>query len=402
MSHVYDPVFRNSPSLDELVHSPVLAPFDDVLTGFVEAFSRRLMTDPDARHFPELMALAFWMRRSSLARLREQTLEPGRIRVARGTAFHVAPANVDTIFVYSWFLSLLCGNRNIVRVSSRESPQTALLLSVMDGLLREEEFFPIKSRSLVVRYGHDDEVNRLFSSLCDLRVVWGGDESVRQIRKAPLSATACEMTFANKYSFCVIDPEAVLRAGTDELELWTSGFYNDSYMFGQMACSSPRLVLWLGGTSDDVERARNRFWSSFDARVVQAGSSLDVADYVNKRVAVDSLAVDFPVHVAKTVTNDTVRVWLDQPALHNDLHCGAGLFFEGALGCLPDMLPLLSRKVQTVTYIGLDREAFVAFLSSYPVAGIDRVVPVGKALDFQPVWDGFDMPRMFLREISVL
>ena len=39
------------------------------------------------------------MRRSNIVRLREQTIEIGKIQVARGTAFHVAPANVDTIFV---------------------------------------------------------------------------------------------------------------------------------------------------------------------------------------------------------------------------------------------------------------------------------------------------------------
>ena len=68
----------------------------------------------------------------------------------------------------------------------------------MESILQHESFAVVRARSLVVRYGHDAEVNALFSSCCDLRVVWGGDESVRQIRQAPLPATACEMAFANK------------------------------------------------------------------------------------------------------------------------------------------------------------------------------------------------------------
>ena len=39
----------------------------------------------------------------------------------RGLVFHVPPANVDTIFVYSWALSALAGNPNVVRISSRSA-----------------------------------------------------------------------------------------------------------------------------------------------------------------------------------------------------------------------------------------------------------------------------------------
>ncbi|MFC6804089.1 acyl-CoA reductase [Deinococcus caeni] len=38
----------------------------------------------------------------------------------RGLVFHVPPANVDTIFIYSWLMSVLAGNRNVIRLSSRE------------------------------------------------------------------------------------------------------------------------------------------------------------------------------------------------------------------------------------------------------------------------------------------
>ena len=43
------------------------------------------------------------------------------LRFPRGLVFHVPPANVDTIFVYSWALSALAGNSNVVRISSRSA-----------------------------------------------------------------------------------------------------------------------------------------------------------------------------------------------------------------------------------------------------------------------------------------
>ena len=401
MTLLYSPVFKNSPRLEELVQLPTLTPFGETVVSFVETFSKRLLASAGARRFPELAALAFWMRRSSLERLRIHTLVINRIYVARGTAFHVAPANVDTIFVYSWFISLLCGNSNIVRVSSKPSPQSLLLFDVIGDLFSQQEFAPLRERSLIVQYGHDSKVNDLFSSCCDIRVIWGGDQSIAEIRKSPLSATACEMTFANKYSFAVFDTASFLNAGEDQAKSWVDGFYNDTFWFAQMACSSPRLILWLGGDEKNINNARTRFWRLFENRLATAATGFDQTDYVNKRVAVDTLALHAKILVSETPTNDLVRVWLDKPALHSELHCGAGLFFEAAIAELDDMLPLLSRQIQTVSYVGITPEQWSNFLVTQNIVGIDRVVPVGKALDFDYVWDGYDMPKLFLREITV-
>ena len=33
--------------------------------------------------------------------------------------------------------------------------------------------------------------------------------------------------------------------------------------------------------------------------------------------------------------------------------------------------------------------------------GIDRIVPIGKTMDFSLVWDGYDLIRSLSREISI-
>ena len=401
MTVSYSPVFENSPALEDILRLPTLIPFGETVVSFIETFSTLLLASSGARRFPELASLAFWMRHSSLARLRKHTLTDNRIFVARGTAFHLAPANVDTIFVYSWFISLLCGNRNIVRVSSKPSPQSLLILELIAELFSQDEFSAIRTRSLVVRYGHDSLVNDFFSRCCDIRVIWGGDESIREIRKSPLSATACEMTFANKYSFAVFDTISFLNADDEQIKSWADGFYNDSFWFAQMACSSPRLVLWLGEDKPHIITAQERFWRFLEDRLSLAVTGFDLTDYVNKRVAVDSLALQSKVSIIQASTNDLVRVWLDKPALYSELHCGAGLFFESSINELDELLPLLSRQIQTVIYAGMPREQMQNFLSTRQVAGIDRVVPVGKALDFDYIWDGYDLPKLLLREISL-
>ncbi len=113
------------------------------------------------------------------------------------------------------------------------------------------------------------------------------------------------------------------------------------------------------------------------------------------------MAMEFEANTTRGTSNDLVRIWLDTPALHEQHHCGAGLFFESALPNIDALRPLLNRTVQTVSYAGFTKEELRSFVAAAPIAGIDRIVPFGHALDFGPVWDGFDLFRVFMREISV-
>ena len=66
-------------------------------------------------------------------------------------AFHVTPANVDTLFVYSWVLSLLVGNANIVRLSSRSTPVRTRILETIATVMKEPAMTDAAWRSLWCR-----------------------------------------------------------------------------------------------------------------------------------------------------------------------------------------------------------------------------------------------------------
>ncbi|GLQ88540.1 acyl-CoA reductase [Dyella flagellata] len=402
MTGNYISLIPNARSLEQLASTSVLFPFSDEALQFVDALSASLFLSPDSRAYPEILALAFWMRKANLVRLKQQMQQRNgdALLVPRGTVFHIAPSNVDTIFVYSWFLSLLCGNRNIIRLSSRSSAQTEILLSAIAKLLSAAEYTNIAERNLLVRYGRDDQVTTLLSSVCDVRVVWGGNATVQEIRRIPLPATSTEVAFANKYSLALISADAWLAADEPTRSKWTKGFYNDAYWFGQMACSSPRLIVWLGEATV-ARRAADQFWREVARLLSSSKTGFTDADYVNKLVASDALAMESTVSILQSHDNNIVRVWLDAPALHEERHCGGGLFFECAICQMKDLRPLLNRTVQTVSYAGISAEEIKDFVRSAPLAGIDRWVPMGRALDFSPVWDGFDLLRVLMREITV-
>lgn len=397
-----DVVLPRGKRVDELVAIDNLPPFGPAQFGFAAQLAKALTASQAVRTFPELVALGFWLRPANLKRTIDgfQFRQGEAIHLPRGLVFHVAPSNVDTIFVYSWFISLLCGNRNIVRLSSKETPQTTVLLAILDELLAKNEWRDVARRTLIVRYGHDATVSAALSAACDVRVIWGGDETIRSFRHLALNPRATELAFANKFSMSVMDARAVAESTVDALRQLATAFHNDVYWFGQMACSSPRMLLWLGGQAD-TEAATRRFWPALRTELDRRGVAISAPDHMNKEVVADSLAIEHARVRIETLDPRVTRVWLPELQLRDELHCGSGLFHEARIETLEALAPLLSRKIQTVSHFGVPVAQWTDFLRTTVPAGIDRIVPVGHALDFEPIWDGHDLLQSFLREVSV-
>lgn len=402
MKQRYESIIPGAPELENLAAFAPLQPFAPETLAFVDALSKALIGSATARRHPELTALGYWMRKASLVRLEYEYKQAlgDRLLVPRGTVFHVAPANVDTIFIYSWFLALLSGNRNIVRLSSKRSEQASILIRAIADLLTAPEHNKIAARTLLVRYPADTEITAAFSAVADVRVIWGGDATVSQIRGIPIPPTSIDIAFANKYSLAIIHAERWLAKHDDRRDEEIKAFWNDAYWFDQMACSSPRSVLWIG-EKEAADRAARDFWERLDDWLAKKATRFADVDYVNKLTAVDSLAMDHKIRIQTGTANNLVRVWLDKPEFPIDQHCGAGLFFESRLAALAELRPLLSRTIQTVSYSGWEQQEIRDFVLEAPLAGIDRMVPFGQALSFSSNWDGFDLTRVFIREITV-
>lgn len=80
---------------------------------------------------------------------------------------------------------------------------------------------------------------------------------------------------------------------------------------------------------------------------------------------------------------------------------GNGYFYEYNLKSLRDLENIVTEKYQTITYFGIDPNQIQDFVINSRLRGIDRIVPVGKALDISAVWDGFDLVIMLSRIVHV-
>jgi hypothetical protein len=378
-----------------------MRPFATEIQAFVKGLSDAILRSGSLRAFPETVAFGYWIRG---ARLRQMEAAFAEMRTTgmmtpRGVAFHIAPANVDTIFLYSLVISLLVGNRNVVRISSRESTQVGELVKLLQTLLALPEHAAVADRLLIVRYDHSDTVTRHFTQVSDIRVVWGGDQTVKAIRAIPMPPHGVELTFADKVSLAVLDAQAYL--GHPEPREVARLFFNDAYWFGQMACSSPRLVAWRGG-EDQVALASTRFWSALEAYLAGENTDLSTMDFMNKLVAEQTYAALAKGSIRRGTGNLVNVVRVDEiDHLSMEDHCGGGLFLECRLTKLAELGSMITPRHQTVTSFGVSGAEWREFIDSERPHGIDRIVPLGEALNFASVWDGQDLFRAFCREITI-
>jgi hypothetical protein len=398
-------VLSNDSIWESVVSTGNLPPFSGQLIEFTSNLSTTILQNPKARAFPELIALGFWLRAANINRIISEFLDrkpKDAYYLPRGLSFHVAPANVDTIFVYSWILSLLCGNRNIVRISSRSSKQMQILLEFIDQTLQKDNHSDIASRLAVIRYEASEETTGAICRHTDVRVIWGGDETVHAIRKIPIPPTSIDLSFANKWSLSILDANHWNSISVLDQREVAKKFAVDSFQFGQAACSSPRCLVWLNSESQICDT--NAFWEMVENEA-QNLFDFSAVDYVNKLVASDLLASEGLTIRAKTTDNRIFRLQVDSNNLnkfiHHEIQCDAGFFLECSVHDLSEVLCQLDRKVQTISSCGISQETWHAQLEAGLIQGIDRIVPFGKSLDFNPKWDGFDLLGSLVRIVTL-
>ena len=372
-----------------------LAVGDERVVDFLAKVARKLLAPAVARRHPELGSLGYFLRPAELNRAVTRMRREDAIVFPRGNVFHVPPANVDTIFVYSWALSALAGNHNVVRISSRSATAADTILAALNDVDAD----PVIGRTQrMVTYGRDDTLTAALSQWADLRVIWGGDAAVEAIRKHPLRPSARDLTFPDRTSWAAISAAGWRAADPAARRAAVVGFSNDAYWFDQAACSSPRTVFLVGTDTADV---RAEFVELLLDVVDQRGWQVDAAMAVEKRVNAYGLAatgavtaLDFPANSVTAMSLATVpdapRRWI-----------GAGAFPFAEVGSLLDLVPAMNRQDQTFSHFGFAPAELRAFALALGGRGVDRIVPFGSALTFSAIWDGYDLPHEFTRLTTV-
>tara|TARA_B100001123_G_C15304962_1_gene1022340 strand:- start:992 stop:2188 length:1197 start_codon:yes stop_codon:yes gene_type:complete len=397
-------MFKGNNNLEYLVGSSSnkiseisLTPYEKGICNFLGDFSKELNKDKNTNKFPDVKALAFWCRKQKILDYKKN-FSTEKIRLGLGLIFHITPSNIPTNFAYSLIFGLITGNSNIVKVPSKNFEQVNIICKAINKLLKTK-FKKLSKMITIVRYNSNENFTKEVSSKCNARIIWGGDKTIKDIRKYPLNVRSFDITFADRYSFCVINSNELVKLKKSELKRLSERFYNDTYQVDQNACSSPHLILWEG---NKIKSAKKIFWKSVKETV-----SL-------KYELSESVSMEKYTQLCKEILNNnnikkvekygnyiyTISLKKIDKNLHN-LRGKWGLFFEYDITSLNIIKNYINSKYQTLTYWGLKREKLENFIKKNCSKGIDRIVPIGQALDINFFWDGYDLNKVLTRVIDL-
>jgi len=373
--------------------------FDETTIIFLHELSRALLMDASARQYPDLATFAYFCRRSNLLSLSNRYTDASQ-RSGWGTIVHVAPSNIPINFAFSLVLGLLAGNSNIVRMPSRLFPQNEVFAKIFDRLLERDDFRSIATANVLISSPRGSEMFDSLIAEADGLVVWGGDATVARFRSLPKKSRCAEVYFPDRRSSALIDAATYIRLSPDAQRKLAHDFFNDTYLVDQNACSSPSIVFWVGAP-ELIETAKNGFWTALEAELRQQAYRLDTTARIDKYL--DLMAITKTLGRPPRQLPRSRDIWcLDEPTLPKDFGPRFGQFVEINLPFLGSITAHLRWQEQTLTYFGVDPHDLLHAVNRVDGHGVDRIVPTGRALDINPLWDGKDILALLSRRIDVV
>lgn len=389
-------LFPRQIDIAQWLHQSVDMPFSDEVVDFLNSLSQSLLHDTACRMYPDVVTFAFFCRRANMLKQKE-LFHSDKIRMGKGLVFHIAPSNVPVNFAYSLVTGLVAGNYNIVRVSSKPFPQVDIIVRHIEQTAAQ--YPDIAQRIMIVRYEHESNANEIFSALCNLRVIWGGDKTIATLRSYPIPSRTTEICFADRYSIAAIGADALLQE--NNLSALAEKFYNDTYLFDQNACTSPHLIVWIGDATT-IQQAKDKFWTAVHGYVATHYHNFQEVIAVDKWTAMCRQAIGMDIYRVETQDNYILRVETEN--LTPDIEkyrCLGGYFTEYATQHIEDIAQIVDGRYQTLSYYGLERADLKQFVRLQRLSGIDRIVPVGETTAFSFVWDGYNLMDQMTRIVDV-
>ncbi len=358
--------------------------------------SKEILNNKKCKKFPDLVTFGFWCRKSNIKRI-FNNYNFFNNRMGRGTVLHITPSNIPTNFAYSMVFGLLSGNNNIIRLPSKNFLQVKILCEILKKLSTKKIYRESFHRLLLIKYQNSDLISSELSKNVEARVIWGGDSTINKFKTFKTKPRCIDLSFANRYSISLIDSNKLAKLNSRNLSNLAKKFYNDTYTMDQFGCSSPSSVFWLGKNN----LAKKKFWFEL-SEIVNKEYDLDLSG-ANKKI---SNLMNFTLNKNKRFkTNiknfNLIKLKSKKLSFDNFENINFGTFFEIDLININHLKKYTSEKLQTITYYGTDFKIIKKFIVNNKIKGIDRIVPIGRAFDLTPEWDGVDIISTLSRTIGI-
>ena len=398
---------RHSGNTETLSNNSFIKLLNEVERPFDRAYSDKAheVLSEISRHFmkshlrdsaPQIMALGFWLRPAAVVDMVHQSsMSTRQLRIIpRGLAFHLPPSNVDTLFVYSWAISLLMGNANVIRLPSDLSPVSEYLIDTITSVLEEHQ---IETTQIFCSYSKENEIVKDICAHSDLRVIWGGDQKVLSLSSIPIKPDGLSIGFSDRTAMSVISSSGYNALDQNKRDELAQKYFNDIYWFDQLGCGSPRAIIWLGSMPAPVDD----FFTRIQNIINDKKAHIELGTAIEKFVYSNEMLITGIGDKATRISNDITYVDAEIQEDLLDHVQGGGFLFQCQCDDITKIQPLISNRLQTITHGCLLDTEINQVADLITGTGGYRIVPVGEALSFGPVWDGLDLFNMFSRKLVI-
>lgn len=366
---------------------------------FINMLSKSLMNDKEAKKYPEIIKFAFWSRESNLDKI-YNSFDKNLLKFGRGTCLHILPGNTSINFAYSFVFGLLSGNSNILRVPHIDN-LISIISKKINTLLLKKKFKNIKNSNCIVSYDKNSGITEKVSAICDVRVIWGGDKTIKVLKKIETQPNCIDITFPDRYSFTILNSEKINYKNLKNL---VKNFYNDALFMDQNACSSPHIVLWQFKSNKNLKKVKKFFWLEF-SNYVRKNYKPEEEILYNKYLKYCENIIKYNTSINEfnlNFKNLYVSKLRNLNFNFSELRGLAGTFYEFDIKKIEEIKKLMNFKLQTINYFGFNKSDFLNFYSK-PISkkGILRIVKVGNALDMSYIWDGFNIIDLMSKTIEI-
>ena len=231
-----------------------IEPFHNEVLIFLNELQKKLILE-NKEKLPGISALSFWLRKNNIDKSNRINLL-NSFKIGLGIALHITPSNMPLSYFYSYVMGLLSGNVNIVKIPNKSFIENNKLMLVFNKLINKKKYQMIKEKTFFFKFNHEKKIISELSKICNLRIIWGGDETITKIREYEIQPNTRELTFADKYSCCIINSDKLANLKELDFQRLCHSFFSDGYIVDQNACSSPHLVLWIGKN----QSIKKKFW----------------------------------------------------------------------------------------------------------------------------------------------
>ncbi len=308
---------------------------------------------------------------------------------ARGLVCHWLAGNVQILGMFALVQSIISKNVNLLKVSSRDDGVFTDILNEFKGVSYTTEDGNtilgddlLKTISVVYFNHHSDKLGEEMSKQADVRIAWGGRESVETVSNYPSRFDAETVIFGPKLSFSVVAKEEL--SSIQEARKLARKISVDVSVFDQTGCASPHNLYVEEGGLVSPEEFIDILGDSMQKTELQIPKPLMSQEQVSQIHSIRGV-YDFKGVVKGSDTMSWTLLLDDLDEIDKPVY--SRVLFVHKVNSIFDSLKYIDENIQTVG-VAAPHEKALKYAIEATKRGVMRLPLIGRMLNFEMPWDG--------------